>query len=137
MRNKYLSLIFIGLALFAEAGYADATLKSALGLSVDQARLVHQIQQQSQPKFAAKRTEQNNERRRLTRAKLANDSKLIAEQEKVVTRLHNELLQIKAGEDEAVRRLLTPEQSKKFDDYLKLRREMKGSSRDDKESITR
>lgn len=40
---------------------------------------------------------------------------------------------IQAKEDAEIRKVLTPEQNRKFDAYLKLRREMVGSSRDDQE----
>jgi Spy/CpxP family protein refolding chaperone len=127
MIRKCLSLIVLAGALLA-----DQPLKSALGLSMDQAKAVYDIEMKHQKPFAAKRQERNAERRKMVRTKLANDSKLMAEQERIVDRLTAELRQIQMTEDAEIRRLLTPEQSKKFDDYLKLRREMKGSSRDDK-----
>jgi len=123
----------MGLLLTGSGLLADASLKSALGLSMDQARQADEIQAAYRPKFAAKRQEQNRELRVLRRARIANDSKQVAEQEKVTERLHEELKQIRMHEDGEIRKLLTPEQSKKFDDYLKLRKEMVGSSRDAKD----
>ncbi len=69
----------------------------------------------------------------LRRARIANDSQLVAIQEQVTAKLHEELRLIRVSEDEQIRRLLTPEQNRKFDEYVKLRKEMVGSSRDDKD----
>lgn len=112
---------------------ADATLKGTLGLSVDQAREVDAIQARYRQPFAAKRQVQNQELRKLRRARIANDSKLMAELQVVTERLHAELRQIRMKEDEEIRRVLTPAQKVKFDEYLKLRKEMVGSSRDAKD----
>lgn len=128
--RKYCLVAFMGLTLFCGGLSADQSLKSALGLSVDQARQVYEIEMRNQKPFAAKRTQRNNERRKLSRAELANDSKLIASQTLVVAKLTEELRQIQFAEDAEIRRLLTPEQLTKHDAYLKLRKEMKGSSRD-------
>ena len=51
----------------------------------------------------------------------------MAEQEQIVDRLHNELKQIRMHEDDAIRRVLSPAQLAKFEEYLKLRKEMVGS----------
>lgn len=110
---------------------ADPPLKSALGLSVDQARVVDAIQARYRPIFAAKRTEHNNELRKLRRARIANDSKQIAELTKVTDALQAELKQIRLNEDEEIRRTLTPEQKVKFAEHIEFRKQMKGSSRDD------
>jgi Spy/CpxP family protein refolding chaperone len=133
MRTRFLSLAFVGLVMFSGYGLADATLKGTLGLNIEQARQVDQIQAQHRPKFAAKRQERNTELRKLRRARIANDSKEIARQEGITAKLHDELEQIRMSEDEAIRRVLTTEQRKKFEEYLKLRKEMVGSSRDDKD----
>lgn len=113
--------------------WGDATLKSALGLSTDQARQVYEIQASYRPKFASKRQQRNTELRRLRRAHIANDSQQIAQLEKVTAALHEELRQIRLSEDADIRKLLNAEQKKKFEDYIKLRKEMVGSSRDDKD----
>lgn len=130
--NRLLPTVMMGLLLTGSGLLADASLKSALGLSMDQARQTDAIQAAHRPKFAAKRQDLNRELRVLRRARIANDSKQVAEQEKVTERLQEELKQIRMHEDDEIRKLLTPEQSKKFDDYLKLRKEMVGSSRDAK-----
>ncbi len=41
--------------------------------------------------------------------------------------------QIRVNEDEEIRRVLRPAQLQKFEEYRKLRKEMIGSSRDDKD----
>jgi len=69
----------------------------------------------------------------LRRARIANDSQQMAEQERIVDRLHNELKQIRMHEDDAIRRVLSPAQLAKFEEHLKLRKEMVGSSRDAKD----
>ena len=123
-------LWFIGLSVPL---CADATLKGTLDLNIEQARAVDTIQAKYRAPFASKRQEHNHEARKLRRARIANDSQGIAQQEAVVDRLHGELKQIRMTEDEEIRRVLSPEQRKKFEDYLKLRKEMVGSSRDAKD----
>ena len=112
---------------------ADQSLKSALDLSMDQARVVYDIQKQYQQPFVHKRGEYQTQMRVLRRARIANDSAGTAREEQVARRLHEEMLAIQAKEDADIRTVLTPQQNRKFDAYLKLRREMVGSSRDDKE----
>lgn len=109
---------------------ADASLKSALGLSMDQAREVELIQKNHQKPYIAKRHELTNNERWLRAAKVANDSKKVAEQEVIVKRLAEEFKQIQMHEDAEIRKVLNAEQNRKFDDYIKLRQEMKGASRD-------
>ena len=122
--------LMIGMA-FGLVLLADATLKGALGLDMDQARKVDAIQAKYRQPFAAKRQDQNREMRALRRARIANDSEGLAAQEKVVNRLQGELKEIRKQEDQEIRRVLTPAQQVKFEEYLKLRKEMIGSSRDD------
>lgn len=128
MRFRYFLLVCAATALLA-----DAPLKEALGLSMDQAREVTAIQAKYQQPYAAKRGERNTQMRKLRRARIANDSAAVAREEPIARRLHDELMAIQAKEDAEIRRLLTPEQSRKFDAHLELRRNMAGSSRDDKE----
>lgn len=123
-----LSVAFLSVSLLA-----DQPLKSALDLDVEQARQVDAIQAKYRQPFAAKRQERNQELRKLRRARIANDSKQMAEQEQVTNRLHEELKQIRVSEDEEIRRVLRPAQLQKFEEYRKLRKEMVGSSRDDKD----
>jgi cobalamin biosynthesis Mg chelatase CobN len=112
---------------------ADATLKGTLNLDIDQARKVDTIQAKYHTAFASKRQERNREARKLRRARIANDRQQIAEQEQIVNRLHAELKQIQLREDDEIRQVLSPAQRTKFDEYLKLRKEMIGSSRDAKD----
>ncbi len=130
MRNIYLLLIFASFFMFSPQAAADAPLKSALNLTIEQARETDAIQATHRRLFASKRQERNSELRKLRRAKLANDSKAIAEQETIAERLLNDLRQIRASEDDAIRKLLNPEQKQKFEAYIKQRKEMVGSSRD-------
>lgn len=113
--------------------WADASLKSALGLTMDQAKQVQEIEAKYQKPYAAKRGEYTTQMRKVRRARIANDRAALEAEEPVARRLHGEWRAIQAQEDAEIRRLLTPEQGKKFDEFLKLRREMVGSARDDKE----
>ena len=128
-----LALSLLALSFLAPHAQADQPLKTALGLSVDQAKQVQEIQQRYLPQFAAKRQDRNTELRKLRRARIANDSQQIAALEKVTAKLHEELRRIRLSEDTEIRKLLTPDQNRKFEDYIKLRKEMAGSSRDDKD----
>lgn len=113
--------------------WADAPLKGALGLSMDQAKQVQEIQAKFQTPYQAKRDEYRKQMRKVRQARVSNDRPALEAAEPIARRLHGEMLAIQAQEDGAIRRLLTPEQSKKFDGYLKQRRDMVGASRDDKE----
>jgi Spy/CpxP family protein refolding chaperone len=119
------------LFLLGSVALADQSLKSALGLSVDQAKTVDTIQATYRRPFAAKRQERNAELRKLRRAKLANDSKAIAELEKTTAALHEQLRQIRLEESAEIRKVLNPEQNRKFDAYIEQRKAMVGSSRDE------
>ena len=130
MRTLFLSTVLFGLTVFSGNGLADAPLKTALGLDVEQARQVDEIQSDYRRQYAAKRGEHNREARALRRARIANDSEQIAAQEEVVAKLKAELREIKASEDAAIRKVLTPEQNEKFDAYIEKRNAMVGSSRD-------
>jgi Spy/CpxP family protein refolding chaperone len=71
--------------------------------------------------------------RKVRQARLSKDRPAVEAGLPVAECLHREMLGIQAQEDAEIRRLLTPEQGRKFDACLKQRREMIGSSRDDKE----
>ena len=130
MRSKLITLLSSGLLLMAGSAYADAPLKSSLDLDTEQARQVQEIQKSYRRTFGAKRQEMNRESRKLRRARNANDSALIAQQETIVAGLQEELRAIRSAENEEIRKLLTPEQNKKFDQVIEQRRAMVGSSRD-------
>ena len=72
----------------------------------------------------------NREERALRRAKIANDDDGIARQETLIAPLREQLVAIFANESEEIRSLLTPEQKIRYEDYLKVRDGMAGSSRD-------
>jgi Spy/CpxP family protein refolding chaperone len=133
MNIRNLLFVLLTLLTFSGVSLADAPLKSKLGLSVDQAKQVQVIQKKYRPDFRAKRQELKKEQRKLRRARADNDSNAIAELEPVTATLAGELKQIRENENAEIRQVLTPEQNKKFDDVLKERRAMVGSSRDEKE----
>jgi hypothetical protein len=110
--------------------FGDARLKEALGLSMDQARVVDEIQKKYQKPYIAKRGELTNNERWMRAAAMKNDSKKVAEQEAIVKKLAAEFKAIQMEEDAEIRKVLNAEQNNKFDDYIKLRQKMKGSSRD-------
>ena len=130
MRISFLFIVLLGLTMFSGYGVADAPLKTALGLDIEQARQADEIQSDHRRQYAATRGDHNREARALRRARSANDSEQIAIQEEKVEQLKAELREIKASEDAAIRKLLTPEQSEKFDAYIEKRNAMVGSSRD-------
>ena len=130
MPNKLLILLAAATLLIAGAAHADAPLKSSLGLDTDQAREVAAVQKSYRRSFSAKRGELNRENRKLRRARIDNDSALIAEQEAIVAGLEAELRAIREAENAEIRKFLTPEQNLKFDEVIEKRRAMVGSSRD-------
>ena len=130
MQFKKLFLIFSILALISSAGFADAPLKQSLGLSMEQARQVKQIQKTHRKQFASGRTKLHREQRKLRRAKKAYDSATVAKQEEITARLIEQLRQVRQSENAQIRRLLTPAQRQKFEAVLEQRRAMVGSSRD-------
>jgi hypothetical protein len=87
MHIKHLLLVLGSLFLFSSYGYADAPLKSKLGLNTEQAKQVQEIQKKYRRKFSAKRQELHRERRKLRRARLENDSNAMAQQEKIIAKL--------------------------------------------------
>lgn len=111
---------------------ADAPLQSRLELSMDQARRVNEIQAASRRSFASKRQEFNRESRAQRRARIANDSNEVARLDGVIEALREELRQIQRNEDDNIRKLLDARQQLAFDDYIAERRQMQGSSRDER-----
>lgn len=125
-----LAVLTAGFVLATNAVFADAPLKSTLGLDVDQAAKVDVIQKNARDAVRPVREALNREERALRRAKIANDAAGIARQESLIAPLREELAAIFAKEADAIRALLTPEQKVRFEEYLKVRDEMVGSSRD-------
>lgn len=130
MRTPFIAITLLSLTALSGIATADAPLKSALGLDIEQARQVDEIQARYRKENAEKRGIHNREERVLRRARIANDSKQIAIKEKIVADLKAELRQIMANEEAEIRKLLTPEQNRKYDAYIETRNKMAGSSRD-------
>ena len=139
MKNKIqtirttLAALAAGLSLVTSSALADAPLKTALDLDVDQAAQVETIQKKSRDAVRPVRGELKREERALRRVKTGNDAEAIAIQEKAIEPLHQKLAEIFEGEAEQIRALLSPEQKIKYKRHLKERDEMVGSSRDVKE----
>lgn len=126
-------LFVIGLLLFwSSTGSADEALSSALGLSMDQAKKVQDIQKKYRPQFSAKRQELTREQRKGWHARVTHESGQAAQQDMVSAKLLEELKQIRQQENADIRQVLTPAQRAKFEVVLQQRKEMVGSSRDDK-----
>lgn len=132
--TKAITSAFAGcLFIIASPAYADAPLKNALGLNIEQAAQVAKIEEQTRNAIRPVRTELLRGERALRRAKLANDSQAISKQEALIEPLRRKFAAIHEGETRQIRALLTPEQNTKYDAYLKTRDQMVGSSRDVKE----
>lgn len=130
MRIHTLIGLALALCLLAPAAFADAPLKSALGLDMDQAKVVGDIQAKYRKSKRSVRGDLNREARKLRRARLANDSAAVAKQEPIVADLEEQMRQQILGEDDEIRKVLTPEQLEKFEVYIQERNDMVGSSRD-------
>lgn len=128
-----LTAIAIGLSFATSAAFADAPLKTTLDLDVEQAAKVATIEKEARDAVRPVRGDLHREERALRRAKTANDAEAIAKQEKIIEPLREKLAEIFANEAEQIRAVLTPEQKVKYEQYLKERDEMVGSSRDVKE----
>lgn len=128
--QSIVSALLLGLTLLGVSAFADAPLKTTLGLDVEQARQVAEIQGGYRREYAAKRGQHNTEARKLRRARNANDSEQIAMQEEIVAKLKADLRAIKDAEDADIRKVLTAEQDQRFDAYIEKRNAMVGSSRD-------
>ena len=129
MIAKYLSLVVGALMLFAGAANAE-TLKSALDLSMDQAKQVSDIEAKYRKPFAAKRTALNTEMRAMRRAKIANDSALLAEKEAMTAKMADELYGIRMARNEEIRGVLNPQQVALFEAEL-VKLHESSSTRDD------
>jgi Spy/CpxP family protein refolding chaperone len=132
MNIMQLLLVLSGLVLLSNSVHADQTLESGLGLSMDQAKQVMEIQKKYRQPFAAKRQELNDESRKLRRAHLDKDSAMVAHQQVATEKLRDELRQIRNSENEQIRTVLTAEQNQKFDLVLEQRRAAHGSARDER-----
>ena len=130
MLKKIITGILFCLFVFAQPAAADAPLKSKLGLSTDQAKVVYDIQAKHRKAMRSERSELHRESRKLRRARNANDSAQIAQLEPVVAKLEDRMRQRILTEDAEIRQVLNPEQLAKFESYIEERNNMVGSSRD-------
>ena len=130
MNIKHFLIVLGTLFLISSFAYADARLEKTLGLDTNQARQVQQIQKKYRREFSSKRQELNRELRKLRRARIANDSRTMAQQERITAKLEEELRQIRTRENDQIRRVLSSAQRAQFEDVIQQRRAAVGSSRD-------
>ena len=130
MIGKYLGLIAGALLLLTGAAQAEAPLKTSLGLSMDQAKVVTDIQAKYRKQFMSKRTKLNTEMRAMRRAETNNDSATFAQQQAVTQQMADELYQIRQSENAEIRAVLNQQQAALFEDVLAKRHET-GSTRDE------
>jgi hypothetical protein len=132
MNRIALCIAALLISLTAGQALADAPLHSRLGLNTEQARQVNDIQAAARRSFAAKRQDFNRESRALRRARLNHDSAEMARLERVTEALREELRQMRQDEDDRIRALLDARQKQAFEAYIVERRQMHGSSRDER-----
>jgi hypothetical protein len=132
MHSLSLCLSALLLLLLTAPAAADEPLQSVLHLSMEQAREVSDIQARSRRAFASTRQAFNRESRAMRRARLANDAQELVRLETVTEGLREELRRIQQSEDDQVRALLNERQQLAFDAFLVERRQMHGSSRDER-----
>jgi len=132
MRLFIITLSFL-LLFTTSNSIADAPLDKKLGLDVELAKKVKEIQKKYRLEFSSKRQQLHREQRKLRRAKNDSDSETIANQAALTAELQAELKQIRMSENEEIRQKLNQEQRTKFEEALKQRKAAYGSSRDEKE----
>jgi seryl-tRNA synthetase len=134
MHRSIIALAFaIPLALLAAGpAAADAALSTRLDLDVGQSRELATIESDYRREFAAVRQEHNRQARALRRAKLANDAAETARLEAEVEGLRSQLAALREAQDERIVALLRNDQKPRFDAYVAERRQMAGSSRDER-----
>lgn len=128
---KSVSTAIVGFCfILASVAFGDAMLKTSLDLSIEQASEVAKIQKETRNAIRPVRGDLHREERALRRAKSANDAEGIATQEKRIEPLRMKMRELIESEEAQIRVLLTSEQNDKYDEYLKVRDNMAGSSRD-------
>jgi seryl-tRNA synthetase len=134
MHRSIIALLFaIPLVLLAAGpAAADAALSTRLDLDVGQSRELATIESSYRREFAAVRQEHNRQARALRRAKLANDAAETARLEAEVEGLRSQLAALREAQDERIVALLRDDQKPRFDAYVAERRQMAGSSRDER-----
>ncbi len=110
--------------------FADAPLTKKLDLTPKQASEVAEIQKSARKVFAAKRQAYQRQNRALRRARAEHQSQRVSELEMIVARLGAQMRAIRDSENASIRKILSAEQNQRFDQVLRERREMVGSSRD-------
>ena len=131
MRTCLQLLLAIAL-LWSTAAPADASLSARLGLDIDQSRQLAAIEADYRREFASLRQVYNRESRALRRARLANDSAEMARLTTVTEGLRQQLIDLREAQDARIAALLRPEQQARFVAYVEERRQMAGSSRDER-----
>lgn len=131
MRTFTLLAWFLVLACPAVV-YADAALASRLALDVEQSRQLSQIEAEYRREFASLRQEHNREARALRRARLANDAAETARLDNTTEDLRQRLIALRTNQDARISALLRPDQQARFAAYVEERRQMHGSSRDER-----
>lgn len=126
-------LLAIPLSLLAAGpAAADASLSTRLDLDVGQSRELATIESSYRREFAAVRQEHNRQARALRRAKLDHDAAQTARLEAEVEGLRSQLAALREAQDERIVALLRDDQKPRFDAYVAERRQMAGSSRDER-----
>ena len=123
-------LCLVAFALPFASVHADARLDTRLGLSVDQARQVNEVEARYRKTFASQRQAFNRESRALRRARIANDSAEISRLEGVMQGMEDGLIKTRAEWDDAIRALLTPDQIPEFEKHVQERKNMVGRRTD-------
>lgn len=126
------SFVLLLALAWAGAALADAALDRRLQLDPAQARQLATIEAEYRRDFASVRQDHNRESRALRRARLANDSAEVDRLTAVTEALRQQLRALRVAQDERIVALLRPEQRPLFDDYVAERRQMVGSSRDER-----
>lgn len=124
---------FLAIALcITGAASADASLHTRLGLDTEQSRQLVVIEASYRREFAALRQLHNREARALRRAQLAYDSAETARLDAVTRDLRARLKAMREAQDARIVSLLKEEQLARFEAYVAERRQMVGSSRDER-----
>jgi len=129
---KITVLLLLGSSVLgATPAHADAPLATVLQLNAEQTQEVKQIQASHRSQFRAARGDYNRLSRALRRARKSADTDQVTELEASTTALRSELQQIRSTEDAQIRSVLRPEQVADYEDYIRQRQAMVGSSRDE------
>lgn len=123
-------LCFMSLMLSFSTARADARLDQRLGLSIDQARAVDEVESRYRRAFASERQEFNRESRALRRARLAHDKAEIERLEPLTQSMQDGLIRLRAEWDDAIRAQLSPEQLPEFEQHVLERKQMAGRRSD-------